>query len=574
MRHWNSQLGTLLFLCLFFRGALSACTISITEECRNAGFVPGAQVAGQGYDVVTLQPKGAFVIDVNTWRTANGSCTLCDNDLLSDVRQRLPVSLVDWRTLSSCRRSVSSRLYRSAAKLAESTSSSITNDWHADLSVRTPDVSAKVVLAGSHSKMVEFGTSRSQSDHYSFASHQFQCLYYQYRVKEKPLLSPDFQHSISKLPISSVGHDKAHYQKLVATYGTHYLKSVELGGRYKDVTAIRTCEAASEGYTAEEVKDCLSVEASVTVGLTTTVSPGYKRCQEKARSMKHHDNFHEAFSDRETEVMGGRARQGADLLFSGNGMAFARWTDSLLASPGLVRYALAPLHHLLPTGDLRQKNLRRYISEYIMDNALSQKCGADHQCPHGSYRDPRQSCSCLCREDSRVDRNCCSKEKGLGHLVVNIREGRDLWGDVFSATDGYVVVRYGQAQARTKVITNNNNPRWNTKLDLGQVKAESGHKLTIEVWDQNAIKSNDLLGKCQVRLTSGTHSEACYLKYGKVTYAYTFTCGPHLGGATCQDYTPGPGSVPFTSALGGTNRTLLLNTRVRNTRSKSPFPVI
>ncbi|GCC40335.1 hypothetical protein chiPu_0024455, partial [Chiloscyllium punctatum] len=514
------------------------------------------------------------VIDVNTWRTANGSCTLCDNELLEDVRQRLPVSLVDWHTLSSCRRSVSSRLYRSAAKLAESARSSITNNWHADLSVQTPKVGVNVVLAGSHSKMVEFGTSRSQGDHYSFASHQFQCLYYKYRVKERPLLSPDFQHSLSKLPVSSAGHNKHSYQKLVATYGTHYLKSVELGGRYKDVTAIRTCEAASEGYTTEEVKDCLSVEARVTVGLTTTISPGYKRCQEKARSMKHHDNFHQAFNDRETEVTGGRARQGADLLFSGDGTAFARWTDSLLASPGLVRYALAPLHHLLPAGDLRQRNLRRYISEYIMDNALSQKCGAGSQCPHGSYRDPRQPCSCLCREDSRVDRNCCSKMKGLGHLVVTVREGQDLWGDVFSGTDGYVVVKYGLAQARTRTVSNNNNPRWNTKLDLGQVKAESGQKLTIEVWDQDSIKSNDLLGKCQVRLTSGNHCEACYLKYGKVTYAYTFTCGLHLGGATCQDYTPGPGSVPFTTALGGANRTLLLNTHFPNTRSKSPFPVI
>ncbi|XP_043539641.1 perforin-1-like [Chiloscyllium plagiosum] len=259
MPDWNSQLGTLLFLCLLFRGALSACTTSTTEECCNAGFVPGSRLAGQGYDVVTLQPKGAFVIDVNTWHTANGSCTLCDNELLNGVRQRLPISLVDWRTLSSCRRSVSSQLYRSAAKLAESASSSITNNWHADLSVQKPEVGVNVVLAGSHSKMV---------------------------------------------------------------------------------------------------------------------------------------------------------------------------------------------------------------------------------------------------------------------------------------------------------------------------KAESGHKLTIEVWDQDDISNNDLLGKCQVRLTSGNHCEVCYLKYGKVTYAYTFTCGLHLGGATCQDYTPGPGSVPFTTALGGTNRTLLLNTHFPNTRSKSPIPII
>ncbi|XP_043542557.1 perforin-1-like, partial [Chiloscyllium plagiosum] len=292
-----------------FRGGLSACTTSTINECHNANFVPGARLAGQGYDVVTLQPKGAFVIDVNTWRTANGSSTLCENELMNGVRQRMPVSLMDWRTLSS----FSSRLYRSPAKLAESASSSITNDWWEDLSVQTPKAGVKVVLAGSHSKMVEFGTTHSQSDRYSFTSQQFQCFYYQNRVKGKPLLAPDFQRSLSSLPASNVGNDTYLYQKLVATYGTHYLTAVQLGGRYKDVTAFRTCKAVYEGYTAEEVKDCLTVEAGVTVGLTTKFSEGYKRCQEKACSMKH-SNFHQAFSDRET---GGRAGTSGGDVFSG-----------------------------------------------------------------------------------------------------------------------------------------------------------------------------------------------------------------------------------------------------------------
>ncbi|XP_043540859.1 perforin-1-like, partial [Chiloscyllium plagiosum] len=352
-----SKLGTLLFLCLLFRGGLSACTTSTINECHNADFLPGVRLAGQGYDVVALQPKGAFVIDVNTWRTANGSCTLCENELLNGMRQRMPVSLVDWRTLSSCWRSVSSRLYRSPDKLAESANSAITNNWWEDLPVQTPKAAVKVVLAGSHFKMVEFGTTHSQSDRYSFTSQQFRCLYYQNRVKGKPLLASDFQRSLSSLPASNVGNDTYPYQKLVATYGTHYLTAVQLGGSYKDVTSIRTCKAVYEGYTAEEVKDCRTVEAGVRVGLTTKFSEGYQRCQEKARSMKH-SNFHQAFSDRETWVTGGRTRQGVDLFFSRDGSAFARWTESLPTSPGLVRYALEPLHHLLPSGDPRKKILQ------------------------------------------------------------------------------------------------------------------------------------------------------------------------------------------------------------------------
>eukprot|EP00061_Rhincodon_typus_P005639 g25404.t1 len=229
--------------------------------------------------------------------------------------------------------------------------------------------------------------------------------------------------------------------------------------------------------------------------------------------------------------------------------------NSLTSHPGTVRYDLVPLHHMLPMSDPKRKNLQRYISDYIVHNALSKQCRVGATCPHGSYRNPYQPCNCVCREDNQVDRNCCSKQKGLGHLVVTVKEGRDLWGDIFSGTDGYVVVRYDRREARTNVIWNNNNPRWNTKLDLGKVRVSDEHKLTIEVWDEDAIKRNDLLGKCEVRLTSGTHREVCYLRYGKVTYDYTFTCGPHLGGAICQSYVPLPGSMAFTPYVGTTNHT-------------------
>ncbi|XP_043539648.1 perforin-1-like, partial [Chiloscyllium plagiosum] len=406
-------------------------------------FVPGAWLAGQVYDVVTLQPMGAFVIDVNNWRMGTGSCILCDNELLNGV---LPVSVEDWRTPGSCQRSLSSRLYQSAAKLSESATSSIQER-----------------LACGHSS----GNAQSWC--------------------------PDgagwipIQDGGVCLPTSSVSHDKDPYQKLVATYGTHYLTAVELCGRYKDVTAIRTCEAAFEGYTAVEVKDCLS--------------QSYKRCQEEARSMKLHKNFQQAFSDRETEVTGGHASQGVDPFFSGDKSAFTRWTDSLLTSPGLVHYALAPLHHLLPAGDPRQKNVRRYFGEYIMGKALSQKCVS--------------------------------------------RRARNFGGDYFESTDGYVVIKYGEAQTRTAVISGNNYPKWNARLDLGEVKAESGHKLTFEVWDNDSPKSDELLGKWQVRLTSGTHSEVCFLNYGQVTSDYTFTCGLHLGGANLPGLQARPWQCPL-----------------------------
>ncbi|XP_041038115.1 perforin-1-like [Carcharodon carcharias] len=550
-----SGLFCLLFLCIF-RGSLCQCNTGSANECSGTTFIPGARLAGEGYDVVTLRTKGASVIDVDTWLHPDGTCTLCRNRLLANARQRLPLSLVDWRVRPSCTRSLSSRLFRSAAELAKSATSAISNDWKADLQVLIKHTTANFVVAGSKSKLTTFGMKRSKSDKYSFTSHEFHCQYYQYRVKDQPLLAAQFAQSLALLPNASHEGTRYHYRKLVATYGTHFIRSVVLGGLFKDVTAIQTCEAASQGYTSEEVKDCLAREAGTQTGIAVRATARFQRCKELARAMGHGDSVHQAFRDRKTEVKGGNARRGADLFFSEDGAAFTRWADSLPDSPGMVRYALEPLHHLLPRSDPRHVNLRRYISDYITANALSRQCDGGTQCPSGSHQDWRDPCSCLCHQDRLLDRQCCPKVKGMGRLSVTVKQGFDLWGDRFSATDGYVTVQYGQVKLTTSVVSNNNNPTWNSRLDLGEVQAGTGQMLTIEVWDSDVIVTDDHLGTCEVELCSGQQDLVCYLKYGKVTYSYTLTCGPHLGGPTCRSYVPRPDGPAFTPYQSLTNFTL------------------
>ncbi|XP_060709497.1 perforin-1-like [Hemiscyllium ocellatum] len=537
----------LLLLSLATHGVRGLCETGSADECQAAAFVPGAQLAGEGYDVVTLRTTGAFVVDVDTWRAANGSCTLCRNELLDGARQRLPLALADWRAQSSCSRALSSQLYRSAAELVKTASSALTNDWRADLHLPLrPNAGAQLVLAGSRSKVVTFGATRARSDRYGFTSQGFQCRYYRYRVREQPPLAPDFARSLAHLPGELTDASRPLYRQLVAAYGTHYLRSVELGGSLRDVTAFRTCQLAAGGHTAEEAKDCLALEATATVEGVVQAGAGFNRCREMARALGGAASVHQALGDRETEVKGGRAQQGRDLFFGGGAAVFTRWADSLPAHPGAVSYALAPLHHLLPPGHPARVSLRRYLEEYVGANALLRQCGQAAPCPPGSYRDPRRPCSCLCPEGGGLDRSCCPGEKGLGRLVVTVKEGRDLWGDTFSGTDGYVVVKYGQAQARTPVVWDNNNPKWDAKLDLGTVRLTSGHRLTVEVWDSEKLSRDDLLGSCQCpQLAAGARPSVCYLKYGAVTYAVSLTCLPHLGGSTCQDYAPRPDSAAF-----------------------------
>lgn len=176
-RMWSFTILCLAWSPLCF--ASWASYIGTPQECEKARFVPGYNLGGEGFDIVKMERKGAYVFDMETWKLANnGSCRLYTNNYMNGEKQKVPTSVVDWRMLPECRLKVSGKLYNSVEALVEDSTSSVSNDWKIGLTVPAGPVSVGVGFGGSHSRASQFGIEKSKQDRCSFTRHSVYCHFY------------------------------------------------------------------------------------------------------------------------------------------------------------------------------------------------------------------------------------------------------------------------------------------------------------------------------------------------------------------------------------------------------------
>ncbi|KAM4583696.1 perforin-1-like [Odontesthes bonariensis] len=510
--------------------------IGSPQDCEKAHFVPGYNLGGEGFDIVTMKGKGAYIIDTETWKMANGTCRMYRNSYMNGEIQKVPVSVLDWRTLPKCSMKVSSTVYNSVETLVNGSTSSVSNDWKFGLKLHVdPTVTFGVGLGGSHSRASEFGMKKSKQDRYTFTRHSVSCTFYGYRVTAIPPLSHDFVSAVDSLPPYSSAN-RSPYRNVIDTYGTHYITQVSLGGEIKAVTSIKTCQAAMSGLTATDVSDCLSVEASANFAGVASVEAMTKHCQAKTKKLEYGQSFSSAFNERETEVIGGMID--GDSLFLSQSDSYTTWLISLQSIPAVIQYNLRPLHIILPDNHRARAGLKEEIEQYILKNAVLKKCSESCQVGHRSNK--RDPCACVCNSNQNLKSNCCPAGKGLATLKVFGLRAEGLYGDRWTKTDGSVEVKYGDQIKRTIIVSDNDNPKWPETFEFGPIVINMKNKLTFTVYDEDTYWNSDLLGQCEFDLHSGKVRDSCMFTYGTFFFSYEVNCAPSLGGVQCQDYIPSP----------------------------------
>ncbi|XP_047657208.1 perforin-1-like isoform X4 [Tachysurus fulvidraco] len=516
-----------------------SCFKASESQCRDVDFTPGSDLAGKGFDITTMERKGAFVLDMSTWLKKDKSCTLCKNPYMEGQTQKLPVSVVDWRPTQKCKMKLSSSVYQSSEALVSSSSSSIENNWKTDLQILTPKGEGSFILAGSNSKLAEYSMEKTKKDKFSFTSHAVSCGYYRYRVSNSPLLHPELVKEFGSLPEIYDESSKHLYYKLIDKFGTHYITKVTLGGKVHSVTSIKECEASLQGLSVDEVKMCLDMEASVSKGPAAKQQAEAHHCKQDRDKSLSKKSFASSFSDRDTNVIGGYTHS-VDLLFSSNNdpNAYKEWVASLPAHPDIISYALESNHNLLPTKRQAKVHLRKAIKDFILQRGLLKNC--TNPCNIGVKTNSKEPCKCSCINNPQLSINCCPAQKGSAEVTVTVIKGTGLYGDFWVGTDGFVELSLNNRfRDKTRTILNNDYPNWNADFHLGTEDLTSAITLTLEVFDEDNF-SEERLGACYLHLKSGVVNEVCALNHGLLYYKVQVTCIPGLTGPSCSKLLPSP----------------------------------
>ncbi|KAK7929277.1 hypothetical protein WMY93_005672 [Mugilogobius chulae] len=439
--------------------------------------------------------------------TPNGTCTLFENPLQGNQPQKLPLSSVDLRAFTSCQSIVEGSSESSVSAVVSTMTYQDSSDWQLGLNVED---FGSLEVGGSRSDAYNFASTRVKEDKFTFSIHRSSCTHYSYRVSDTPPLSFEFQKDVSRLPAFYNVSTKTQYRRLLNTYGTHYIRQASLGGKFRRLTAVRTCLSSINGISSSEAHSCLSLGINLGLG-KSKVTANNKKCTDLLQNKDVATSFSTGMYLHQTQVVGGQGWSGHFSLLFNDSQGYNNWLQSLKDLPDIVQYSLRLMSDLVPSPQKRP-HVQAAIVDYLKENGISKK----DEVPCGV--------------------NCCPRSAWSGLLTVTIVKGWKMKGDGLLKTESYVKMWYGPHYRQTWVIRSNY-PTWNARYDLGRVDTHA--PLKIEAWDEDVTWDDHLLS-CTHYPTQGTRSFQCHAKNANVEVRYTLTCDPHLTGSRCNVYKPTP----------------------------------
>uniref|UniRef100_A0A3B5QY38 Perforin-1-like n=1 Tax=Xiphophorus maculatus TaxID=8083 RepID=A0A3B5QY38_XIPMA len=494
----DSTSALLLLSVLLVHSSVLSCLIGTQRQCDVARFVPGHNMVGKGFDIVTLQRKRAHVIDVKTYLNPRETCILCSNPLQNHAYQKLPSSVVDWSASSQC-------------------SADIISSYHTSSGLEIEKVLFdNFDVGGTGSNAYKFASQQIEEDRYTFSTHSVTCNHYKFILSPTPPLSVEFKKQLDILPSHYNYSTENEYRKLIQTYGTHYFRLVR-------TLAHTHCELVTDIFLQgsilknfKPIHSCLSMGVAVGLG-KLKISHVPTSCMGVLLNQDSATNFSSGLHRYHSEVSGGDGWLGEFSISKSHSTAHMNWLKSLIQYPEVVSFSLRPLYQLVPN-KLQQAGVKTAIEQYLEDTSVKK-----------SPQEPDCEGSTL-----NMSYNCCPMHASRGNLSVTIVRGWNLYGDVIGKTDGWVDAKmyHGSISHQTQVIESDD-PQWNAEFDLGKV--DTSLALKIEVWDEDP-KYDDLLIECMKYLIPGTQTFTCKSALGNVEVKYTLTCDPHLTGEKFNDF--------------------------------------
>ncbi|KYQ92324.1 hypothetical protein DLAC_06287 [Tieghemostelium lacteum] len=297
--------------------------------------LPGLEHLMHGFDIYTGEGKVSNLF----------SFSFCENDSISVIQDTyrglvytIPKDL--FATFHpSCRYEATSNEFKSSSEIASSMSESHSMQASAEIGggPKFIQVAAKSTFA--KEKSVESARSINTISSGSLFKTDAKCLVSKVQL-HKYTFHPNFLKSISQV------EDELQMLDIINEYGTHFYKSVSLGGKLTQITVIS--EETKEEFSSSEMKDSLALSFSASVSAPILkVSGSYYKSQDNEVSTTTQKSFNTKTVKTSVITYGG-APGAYSSDESGSISSFGAWASSLDQLPVPIDYQLGAIGNIIP----------------------------------------------------------------------------------------------------------------------------------------------------------------------------------------------------------------------------------